>query len=397
MSLSLKTIQPLLQSGAGVMSRWFSFIGLGLGVLLLFCAIQLFINMQHLLKGKTIKKNDSDYIAVTKKVTNENMGSNEKVLFTEADVRELKSKKIVEDVAPLVSTDFQVEINGPDFIPFQTELFLEAIRPDFIDTLPPGFDWHEGQTFLPVIISSEFLEVFNVFAPNYGYSKVSPETLAGIPVMITCTGKGIKQTFTGKIIGFTDRISSALVPIPFIEWANNKFGSERLPAYSRLFIKTRDANDPELLNFLDQKNYTVNKDKTRFGRVKQVLQIIFSGLAAFGLLIVILSIMLYSFYLQLVIAKNKENLQLLLALGYSPKWLSQKISQKQFPIYAAIILTALVFTQLLQWSFSHFVLSDMVSISPLLSWVVFFVALFLILLSSFINYRMLKNLILQIQ
>ncbi len=398
MSLSFKPIKPLLQTGAGAVSRWFSFVGLGLGVLLLLCSIQMFVNIQQLMKGNTAGKNGFDYIAVTKKVTNENMGQAVKTFFTPADIEELRAKKFVTDVAPLVSTNFQLELTGPDMLPFKTNLFLESIPAGFIDTVPPGFDWHEGQTTIPVIISSDFLEVFNVFGPSYGYPQISPETVSGIPVLITCRSEGgIEQSFTGKIAAFTDRINSTLVPLSFIEWANIKFGGKKADHFTRLYIKTRDANNPELLNFLDQKNYRINKDKTRFGRIKQVVQAIFSGLGGFGLLVIVLALMLFSFYLQLVIAKSKENLQLLLTLGYSPKWLGKNVSGRLMPVYTLVIFAALLLTELMQWSFHHFVMNDRPELSSMVSWIIVFVALLLLFLSFFINYGLIKRLLHQLR
>src|SRR6185369_14149550 len=92
---------------------------------------------------------------------------------------------------------------------------------------------------------------------------------------------------------------------------------------SRVFIKTKDANDPKLLSFLDSKNYTINREQTILGRNKMLLQSVISGLGIFGLVVVILALMLFSFYLQLIIARSKDNLKLLLTLGYSPSWLSR--------------------------------------------------------------------------
>ncbi len=397
MSLSFKPVKPLLQSGSGALSRWFSFIGLGLGVFLLLCAIQMFVNIQQLLKGKTIRKNGFDYIAVTKKVTNENMGQNEKTLFSKADIEELKSKPFVDDVAPLVATNFRLEFSGGTVLPFKTDMFLESIRSDFIDTVPPDFDWHEGQNTIPIIVSSDFLEVFNAFAPAYGYPKISRETASGIPVLITCYGTDEKsEIFNGKIIAFTDRINSTLVPLSFIDWANLKFSGKKVEQYSRIYLKTKDANNTQLLNFLDQKNYEINKDKTRFGRVKQILQGIFTGLGIFGLMIVVLALMLFSFYLQLVIAKSKENLQLLLAIGYSPKWLGRKIVRQLIPVYFLIIFIALLATQFAQWSFYHFIMSDRPELSVAINGIIFLTAIVLLFISVFINYRLVKKLLLKI-
>jgi hypothetical protein len=48
--------------------------GLGIGVLLLLCSIQMFLNINTLLKEKSTRKDGADFISVTKTITNENMG-----------------------------------------------------------------------------------------------------------------------------------------------------------------------------------------------------------------------------------------------------------------------------------------------------------------------------------
>ena len=394
MALSFKPIRPLLQTGTNTVSRWLSYIGLGIGVLLLLCSIQMYINIQQMLKGGSIRKDGYDFISITKTVTNETMGQVEKNLFNTSDIAELKSKPFLEDVAPLEANQFQVELSAAGVLPFRTNLFLETIENSFLDTIPPGFQWEIGQTRIPIIVSSDFLEIFNVFGPSYGLPQVSPETATGIPVLITCHGDGdLEQTFRGQIVAFSDRINSVLVPKNFLDWANLTFRGKRSEQSSRLYIKTKDANSPELLNFLDQKHYKVNKDKTKFGRMKQVFQGIFSGLAVFGLLVVVLALMLFSFYLQLVIARSKDSLRLLLMLGYSPGWLSKNVSRRFIPVYVLIVFTALIFTQLMQWTFHHFVMYDRPELSTTVNWIVVLVALLLILLSLVTNYRLVKKLL----
>lgn len=394
MSLSFKPIRPLLQTGTSTGSRLLSYIGLGVGVLLLLCSIQMFVNIQQLLSGNVIHKKGFDYIAVTKKVTNENMGQPDKTMFVQKDIDELKSKPFIDDVAPLVSTNFQLELSAAGIIPFSTNLFLESIKTDFIDTVPPGFEWHEGQSTVPTIIASEFLEVFNALGPSNGFPQISPETASGVPIQITCHGdNGIEQVFSGKCIAFTDRINSVLVPLSFIQWANQKFGGKQADHYSRIYIKTKDANNTELLNFLDSKNYKVNKETTKFGRVKQVLEGIFGGLGVFGLLVVVLALMLFSFYLQLVIARSRESLQLLLTLGYSPDWLSRNVSRRFIPVYIIVVLIVVVITQLMQWSFHRFVMYNRPELSSIIHWSAAMTAIFLIILSVVTNYSLVKKLL----
>jgi hypothetical protein len=395
LAVSFTPIRPLLQTGVNSLSRWLSYIGLGIGVLLLLCSVQMFINIRQILKEPSVRQGEFDFISITKTVTNQTMGEPGKNIFTQAEIDELKASPYIDDVGALVANQFRVELSAAGVLPFQTSLFLESIEDKFIDTLPPSFTWQEGQTTIPVIVSSDFLEIFNVFGPSYDLPQVSPETASDIPVLITCYGVGKEQTFQGKIVAFSDRINSVLVPKSFLDWANQTFMGSGATTSSRVYLKTKDANNPGLLNFLDQKNYKINKDKTKFGRVKQVMQGLFSGLGIFGLLVVLLALMLFSFYLQLVIARSKDSLQLLLTLGYSPRWLSSGISRRFIPVYILIVLIALACTQVLHWAFHHFVMYDRAELKPVVHWSVGIMAFLLIVLSVFANHTLVRRLLRQ--
>jgi hypothetical protein len=392
-AVSFKHIRPLLQTGTSTASRVLSYIGLGLGVLLLLCSIQMYINIQHMLKGNAERKEGFDFISITKTITNETMGQTEKNVFNKTDIDELKSREFIEDVSPLLANQFRVQLSAGAIIPFSTDLFLETLDNNFIDTIPPSFTWVEGQIDVPLILSSDFLEIYNVFAPGQGLPQVSPETASGIPILITCEGNGLKQTFRARVVALSDRINSVLAPKTFLDWANKTFGNNNDIRASRLYIKTKDANNAELLSFLDAKNYKINRDKTKFGRVKQVLQGIFSALGIFGILIVTLALMLFSFYLQLVVARSKDNLQLLITLGYSPQWLSKNVSKQFIPVYIGIVLAATTVTAIIQWLFHRFAMYQRPEISSLIHWSIFLIAITLIALSVLTNYRLIRKLL----
>ena len=393
MALSFKPIQPLLLTGTNAWSRWFSYFGLGMGILLLLGCLQMFINLQQLTKEGNVRKNGYDYIPIAKNVTAELLRSPEKNMFTDKELDELKSQPFIEGISPLIANQFRIQLSAGSMLPFTTELFLESLDDDFIDTLPPSFSWQEGQEEVPIIFSSDFFEIYMVFAQGQDLPQFSKESATAIRIMISCYGNGREKTFIGKIVAFSDRVNSILVPKNFLEKANEAFGPGKVSKASRIFIKTKDANDPELIKFLGSKGYTVNKEKTLLGRNKIVIQNVLSGIGVFGLLVVILALMLFSFYLQLVIAKSKDNLQLLLTLGYSPRWLSKTVAGKFIPVYIIVVIIALIMTQLFQWGFHQFILHRRDVISPVLHWSLPVVALLLILISVFINYRMVKNLL----
>src|SRR5215831_14188030 len=126
--LSFRPIKSLLQTGTSAASRWLSFIGLGIGVLLLFCSIQMLVNIQHLLKGNIIHKGGYDYISITKKVSLENVADYETAYFSEKEIEEIKSNSAVTDAVPLVSTQFELQIAVPVVFSTPTTLYLEALR-----------------------------------------------------------------------------------------------------------------------------------------------------------------------------------------------------------------------------------------------------------------------------
>lgn len=389
---SYKPISQLLQTGSNAWSRRFSYIGLGIGILLLLASLQMFINLQQLMRTGSIRKEGFDYISITRSVTNENMGQKEKHLFTRAMVDSIRQLPFISDAAPLEANLFQVELSAGGILPFSTNLFVESIEDRFLDTLPPGFSWQPGQALVPIIVSSDFLEIFNVFGPSYGLPQVSPETASGIPVRITVYGDaGREENFTGRIMAFSDRINSVIVPKSFLDWGNINFKGKKAELFSRIYIKTKDANDPALLNYLDQQAFKVNKDKTKFGRMKQVFEGIFTGLGVFGILVVVLAMLLFSFYLQLVIARSRDSIRLLLTLGYSPNWLSRHFTQRFIPVYVFIIVTALALTAFMQFAFHRWVMYNRPELQSWPHWSVLLTAIALFILFVWANYKLVRK------
>jgi len=390
MNSSYENIKPLFISGKNNFSKWIGYFGLGIGVLILFVSIQVFVNIEKVLNENSPRKSGGyDFISISKTITNENMGKDN--TFTKEEIEALKNQPMIEAVSPLISNQFKVTATAGNVIPFSTDLFMESMDDNFIDTLPASFKWQPGQLLIPVIFSADFLEMYNVFAPAQGLPQLSPETISSVNIFLVCSGTQKTVTFKGNIVALSDRVNSLLVPKTFMNWANFYLAGDSTVSASRVYLKMKDANDPKLISYLDQKNYHVNKDKIKFGRIKGVLENIVSALAIFGLLVIVLALMLFSFYLQLMIARSKENLRLLLTLGYSPKWLAQSVSKTWLPVYAVIIFLALIFTQVLHLLFRQFSFAASTNLPFLLHWSVFVVAILLLILTVFVNSSLVKK------
>jgi hypothetical protein len=390
MPLSYKNIQPLIVSGKNTFSKWLGYFGLGIGILLLFISMQMFVNIQQLLHENSPRKSGGyDFISISKTITNQNMGKDN--TFTKEDLSGLKQQPTIAGVAPLISNKFRVRATAGDIIPFSTDLFLESIDDNFIDTVPPTFTWQPGQLIVPVIFSSDLLEMYNVFAPAQGLPQLSAKTISSVNIFLECSGPYGTQVFKGNIVALSDRINSLLVPQSFMNWSNLYFMHDTAVHASRVYIKTKDANNPKLISYLDSQNYRLNKDKVKFGRVKSVLQNIVSALGVFGILVIVMALMLFSFYLQLMIAKSKDNLRLLLTLGYSPKWLAKSVAKTWLPVYVSIIVIAIIVTEILHLLFMQLSFVKAADLSYLLHWSVWLTAIFLFALTIFINVKLVRK------
>jgi hypothetical protein len=390
MPLSYKNIEPFIVSAKNNISKWLGYFGLGIGVLLLLVSMQMFVNIQQLLSENAPRKSGGyDFISISKTITNANMGKDNS--FTNEDLSKLKEQPTIAGVAPLISNKFRVRATAGDIIPFSTDLFLESINNNFIDTVPPSFSWQPGQIVVPIIFSSDFLEMYNVFAPAQGLPQLSAKTISSVNIILECSGPYGTQNFKGNVVALSDRINSLLVPQTFMNWSNFYFMHDTTVHASRVYIKTKDANDPKLINYLDQQDYHLNKDKVRFSRIKSVLQNIVSALGVFGILVIVLALMLFSFYLQLMIAKSKDNLRLLLTLGYSPKWLAKSVAKTWLPVYLSIILVALILTEILHLLFLQLSFVSRANLPWLLHWSVWLTAIVLFALTIFINLKLVKK------
>ena len=362
-------------------------LGAFIGLFLLLLSQQFYFDFRYLLLGNN--KVSSEYITLNKPVLAYRSH------FTEAEITELKKMDYVQDLGIFHSSEFRINASSPTF-GFFTDLFFEAIDTAFIDfkDTEKEFHWKDGQLDIPIVVSKDYLALYNFgFAPSQGLPQLNPEFLENFTLDLTLIGKGLKRNFKGHIVGYTDRIHSILVPVNFMEWANQTFSEQPRPGAARVMLVVESGHESRLREQIKNKGFEANSGHLVGERIRTLLSGAISIIALIGLIIVILSVLVFVINFQLLISRAKDRIQLLLELGYRPSDISRVLFYYLLKIFALVLILTLVGLYLFRWGFQFWYSKHGFQLGMQLHWSVYLTGLIFSLLVIGLNYRMIGKMV----
>lgn len=389
-------LKKIIQTGVGKSRFLMASVGLGIAMLLILIAIQTHTNFDQLLHSQQNQNESADFLVLNKKITNAMMGQTDKTMFSPEEIATIKQQDFVEAFGFITSNQFKVTAAAPGDLHFYTDMFFESVSNEFIDIKNEDWKWDMGDGTIPIILPNDFLNLYNFgFALSQDLPQLSQETVKALPVKITISKGLMTQEFTGRIVGFSDRISSFLVPETFMQWANEKFGSGIAASPSRVIIKTKDPANPALVKFLDDHGYTTNQDKIKYSKTKLIVQTIVSVVGFFGLILLLFALLVFSMFIQLVIASCKREIQLLVTLGTAPDQLKRYLLKQFVPLYIVIGIISLVLVTVLQWWAATALAAHQMQVSSLPGIGTFAGALLILLLVYVVNVYNVRKYVMQ--
>ncbi len=362
-------------------------LGAFIGLFLLLLSQQFYFDFQYLLLGN--KKVTSEYITLNKPVIAYQSH------FTEVELKDLGQIDFVQQLGIFRSSEFRINASSPTF-GFFTDLFFEAIDTAFIDfeDTKSEFVWREGQLEIPIVVSRDYLALYNFgFAPSQGLPQLNPEFLENFTLDLTLIGKGLKRKFKGHIVGYTDRIHSILVPDNFMVWANQTFGEQKQPGALRVMLAVESGQETRIRELIKQKGFEVNSGHLVGERIRTLLSGAISIIALIGLVIVILSVLIFVINFQLLISRAKDRIQLLLELGYRPGDISRVLFSYLLKIFAGVLVMTLVALFLFRWGFQFWYSQHGFQLGMQLHWSVYLTAVVFSLVVIGFNYRMIGKMV----
>ncbi len=359
---------------------WASLASMAVGLTLLLAAVLLWWNFNELLQGRASKDDlGSSFLTISRRVTNEAMGHPELTIFSPKDIDEVRAAPQVEDAGSVQSLKPRAYMNmqlgmGAGF---STVMILESVPDRFMDKRPADWSWQAGSRHVPVILSSSFLSLYNyAFAPSQGLPQLSEESIKALPFKLS-VGEGADQAvYVAQIAGFSDRITSVLVPESFVLTTNG--GVPTAP--SRLVLKVKDPSDAAFAKFLEGKDYITNSEMLRWSRLRAIVQSVTLVTGVLALLLLGVSILVFVLFIELTIARAQQSVQLLKEVGYSPALLRRFFTAKFLPMFGGAAILALLLALAGQMA-AHFAgAASGLQLSLLPGWPVWFCFLAIVLL-----------------
>ena len=201
----------------------------------------------------------------------------------------------------------------------RTYLFFESVPDRFLDVRSDEWGFEEGSEFVPIILPRNYLNLYNFgFASTRGLPQVSEDLVRGITLDLDLSGRGQFRNLKGRVVAFSNRLNTILVPEEFIRWSNRRFADKPAADPSRIILEVRNAADDRIHEYLALHRYQIEGGAGDEGRASYFLRMATGVVVGVGLLITVLSFFILLLSIFLMLQKNLKKLEDLLMLGYTP-------------------------------------------------------------------------------
>ena len=300
----------------------------------------------------------ADYLIMSKKIGMGNTISGRTNTFKGSEIDDISSQKFVKKVGKFTSTEYKVDasmgVNGVNVL--NSELFFESVPDGFVDVPLKDWKYEAGSTEVPIILPRTYINMYNFgFAQSHSLPKISDGLMGMIDFEIFIQARGKKEHFKGKVIGFSSRLNTILVPQAFMDWSNQEFAPDDHSDPTRLIMEVGNPADENITQYLDLHGYEVETDKLDAEKTTYFLRMMVSMVMIVGLVISILSFYILMLSIYLLVQKNSSKLENLLLIGYSPSEVSKPYQLLTIGLNVVVLLIAWVILFFLRSYYMDFI------------------------------------------
>lgn len=292
------------------------------GMVIVLLSIQFYQDVAHVFtEGDSFMK--KDYLIVSKKVSTLGSFVGKSSTFSSADIEEIEEQPFTKGVGEFTPSAFKVSAGvGMEQLGLNlsTAMFFESVADRYVDVNLDEWHFEPGQDVISIIIPRNYLNLYNFgFAQSRSLPQISEGVINMVNLEVRITGGGRRDTYKGKIAGFSNRLNTILVPESFMVWANTHYGEGGIRKEpSRLIVEVNNPADDRIAQFFRERGYETEDDKLDAGKTTWFLKVVVGIVLSVGLLISALSFYILMLSIYLLLQKNTTKLENLLLIGYGP-------------------------------------------------------------------------------
>ena len=300
----------------------------------------------------------ADYLIMSKKIGMGNTISGRSNTFSGSEIDDVSAQKFVKKVGKFTSTEYKVDasmgVNGVNVL--NSELFFESVPDDFVDVSLKDWKYEPGSQEVPIILPRTYINMYNFgFAQSHSLPKISDGLMGMIDFHIFIQAAGKKQEFKGKVIGFSSRLNTILVPQAFMDWSNHEFAPNNQSDPNRLIVEVGNPADENISKYLEKNDYEVETDKLDAEKTTYFLRMMVSMVMIIGLVISVLSFYILMLSIYLLVQKNSSKLENLLLIGYSPGNVAKPYQLLTMGLNIVVLIVAWVILFLIRGYYMNFI------------------------------------------
>lgn len=285
----------------------------------------------------------ADYLILSKRVGTADVFTGRGHEFSGSEIDDLSAQPFVTSVGKFTSTNYRVDaslsVNGIPLM--KTDFFFESVPDDFVDVSSSEWEYKPGDKRVPIILPRSYINMYNFgFAQTRSLPKISEGLLGMIDLGILIRGNGQEERFHGKVIGFSNRLNTILVPQSFMDWSNARFAPGEPTKSTRLIVQVGNPADERVTTYLEKKGYEVESDKLAAEKTTYFLRMVVSLVMVVGLVISVLSFYILMLSVYLLVQKNASKLENLLLIGYSPARVAMPYQVLTIALNVAVLFMA---------------------------------------------------------
>ena len=288
---------------------------------------------------------NNNFLVVSKHISTVSTLTGRDNSFSESDLSDVASQPFCRRAGAFTSSQYKVSatmgLKGSE--PLSTEMFFESVPDSFVDA--PKGEWHytPGEHEVPVILPRTYIALYNFgFAQSRKLPKVSDGLVGVIDMNIFINANGNHASFKGRVLGFSSRLNTILVPQSFMEWSNATYEPGKTESPSRIILEVNSPTDDRIATYMQQHGYDVEDNKLDAGKTTYFLRVVVSLVMLVGLLVSVLSFYILMLSIYLLVQKNSRKLENLLLIGYLPSRVSLPYQLITLGMNAVTLLLAFV-------------------------------------------------------